>query len=115
MDVDDDDIMTNKLIWMQLLHMLRLLWPSQQLIITSPQHAHNINIHKLNQLPETNRLGLCRFSAQWNRLHRNSRVRSIIDFFPISVRIFQNELLVLKNSVAISVTKIGILEPVTLK
>jgi len=50
--------------------------------------------HKYTQAPltsEKNRLGLCRFSAQWNRLHWNSRVRSIIDFLPISVRIFQNE------------------------
>ena len=35
------------------------------------QHARDINIHKLHPLPEKNRLGpLCRFSAQWNRLHR---------------------------------------------
>jgi len=34
------------------------------------QHARDINIHKLNQLPEKIRLGpLRRFYAQWNRLH----------------------------------------------
>ena len=26
----------------------------------------DINIHKLHPIPEKNRLGLCRFSAQWN-------------------------------------------------
>ena len=45
------------------------------------QHARDINIHKLHTLPEKNRLGLCRFSAQWLNLHRNSHARSVIDFF----------------------------------
>jgi len=60
-------------------------------LLRHAQQSCNINIHKLHPLPEKNRLGLSQFSAQWNRLHRNSRVRSIINFLQISVRIFQND------------------------
>jgi len=55
--------MTN--IWMQLLHMLRLLWPSQQRaasmywLLRHAQHARDINIHKLHTLPEK-KIGLGR-------------------------------------------------------
>jgi len=38
-------------------------------LLRHAQHARDINnIHKLHPLPEKNRLGLCRFSAKWNRL-----------------------------------------------
>ena len=62
MDVDDNDKYTNA---MQLLRTLRLLWLSQQ----RARYCllRDINIHKLHPLPEKNRLGLFRFSAQWNR------------------------------------------------
>ena len=78
------------------------------------RHARDINI-----VPPTsrkkNRLGLCRFSVQWNRLHGNSRVRSMIAFVDFSQNLSEQSLLVLKNSIMISITKIGIVEPVTLK
>jgi len=46
----------------------------------------------------------------------NSRVRSMIDFFADFSRNFsERALLLLKNVIKISITKIGILEPVTLK
>jgi len=45
----------------------------------------------------------------------NSRVRCIIDFLPMSEFFGERALLVLKNSITISITKIGTVEPVTLK
>ena len=46
----------------------------------------------------------------------NSRVRSMIDFFDdFSQNFSERAVLVLKNSITISITKIGIVEPVTLK
>jgi len=50
--------MTN--IRMQLLHMLSLLWPSQQRGCTA-QHARDINIHSLHPLPEKIGLGCADF------------------------------------------------------
>ena len=65
--------MTTTNTWMQLLHMLRLLWPSHQrgctgYYVMHTHHARDINILKLHPLPEKIGLGsrLCRFSAQWN-------------------------------------------------
>ena len=63
--------MTN--IRMQLLHMLHCydrLSSEHVLVITSCTtlaQSRFINIHKLHPLPKK-WLGLCRFSAQWNRL-----------------------------------------------
>jgi len=89
--------MTNT--WMQLLHMLRLLWQShQQRGCTGYYVMHGTRAT----------LGLCRFSAQWNRLHRHSCVHSIIDFFADFSQNFSERALS-----HISITKIGILEPVT--
>jgi len=53
------------------------------------QHARDINILKLNPFPEKNRLA--DFLHSGTGYIENSRVRSMIDFLPISVRIFQNE------------------------
>jgi len=36
---------------------------SMYCLLGHPQHARDMNIHKLHPLPEKNRLGLCRFSA----------------------------------------------------
>ena len=76
------------------------------------------NIHKLHP-PKKIGLGCSAdFLHSATGYIENSRVRSMIDFLPISVRIFQNKhsaLLVLKNSFTISITKIGIVEPVTVK
>jgi len=62
-------------------------------ITSSTQHARDINIHKLHPLPE--KIGLGRspdFLMHSGTGHiENSRVRSMIDFLPISVTIFQNE------------------------
>jgi len=90
MDVDDDDEYMNAAAahaaFVMTISAVRMYW-----LLHHAQHARDINIHKLHPLPEKNRLGLCRFSAQWNRLHRNSHVCSVIGFLSISVRIFQNE------------------------
>jgi len=83
-------MMTN--IWMQLLHMLRLLWPSQQRGCTGYCVMHSARArHKYSYASPTsrkNRLGLCRFSAQWNRLDWKSRVCSTQISIAISIMIF---------------------------
>jgi len=87
--------MTN--IWMQLLHMLRSLWPSQQRsrmywLLRHAQNARDINIHKLHHpLPEKNRLGPCRFSAHGTGYIEIAVFVLWLIFLPISVRIFQNK------------------------
>jgi len=89
MDVDDDDEYTNAAdahaAFVMTVSAANMYW-------CHAQHAHDINIHKLPPLPE--KMGLGR-SAEF--LHsgtgyiENSRVRCMIDFLPISVRIFQDE------------------------
>ena len=62
----------------------RMYW-----LIHHAHHARDINMHKLHPLPEKNRLGpLCHSGTGYIE---NSRVHSMIDVLPISVRIFQNE------------------------
>jgi len=62
--------MTN--IRMQLLHMLRLLWPSQQrgctryYVIRHAQHARDINIYKLHPVPKNIGLGSADFLHSGN-------------------------------------------------
>jgi len=61
----------------------RMYW-----VLCHAQRACNINIHKLHPLLEKNRLGLCQFSAQWNRI---AVCILWLIFFSISVRIFQKK------------------------
>ena len=61
-------------------------------LLRHAQHVRDINIHKLHPLPE--KIGLGRssdFPHSGIGYIENSRVRSMIDFLPISVRISQNE------------------------
>jgi len=71
MDVDDDYEYMNAAVahaaFVITVSAARMYW-----LLRHAQHARDINIHKLHPLPEKNRIGPCRFSAQWNRLHRNS-------------------------------------------
>jgi len=65
MDVDDDDEYMNAAAahaaFVLTVSAARMYW-----LLRRAQHARDINIHKLHPLPEKNRLGLCRFCAQWN-------------------------------------------------
>ena len=91
MDVDDDDEYMNAAAahaaFVMTVSAARMYW-----LLRHAHHARDINIHKLHPLPE--KVGLGR-SAEF--LHsgtgciENSGVRSMIDFLPISVRIFQND------------------------
>ena len=70
MDVDDDDEYMNAAAahaaFVMTVSAASVCW-----LLRHAQHARDINIHELHPIPEKNRLGpLCRFSAQWNRLHR---------------------------------------------
>ena len=86
-------------------------------LLRHAQHALYINIHKLHPLPE--KIGLGRsadFLHSGTGYIENSRVRSMIDFFAdFSQNCSERVLLVVKNSITISITKIGVVEPVTLK
>jgi len=90
MDVDDDDEYRNAVA----AHAAFVMTVSGAgyWLLRHAQYACDINVHKLHPLPE--KIGMGR-SADF--LHsatgyiEKSRVRSIIDFLPISVRIFQNE------------------------
>ena len=91
MDVDDDDECMNAAA-AHAAFVMTVSAASMYSLLRHAQHARYINIHKLHPLPE--KIGLGR-SADF--LHsgtaniENSRVRSMIDFLPISVRMFQNE------------------------
>jgi len=65
MDVDDDDEYMNAAAahaaFVMTVSSAGMYW-----LLCHAQHARDTNIHKLHPLPEKNRLGLCRFSAQWN-------------------------------------------------
>jgi len=70
MDVDDDDEYINAAV-AHAAFVMTVSASSTYWLLRHAQHARDINIHKLHPLPEKNRPGpLCRFSAQWNRLHR---------------------------------------------
>jgi len=68
MDVDDDDEYTNAAAahaaFVMTVSAARMYW-----LLRHAQHARDINIHTLHPLSEKSRLRLCRFLAQWNRLH----------------------------------------------
>jgi len=91
MDVVDDDEYVNAAAahaaFVMTVSAARMHW-----LLHHAQHARDIDIHKLHPLPE--KIG---FGRSADFLHsatgyiENSRVRSMIDFLPISVRIFQNE------------------------
>jgi len=114
MDVDDDDKYMNAAAahaaFVMTVSASRMYW----LLIRCAQHARDINIHKLHPLPE--KIG---FGRSADFLHsgtgyiENSRVRSIVDFCADFSQNFS--VLVLKNSITISITKVGIVESVTLK
>ena len=93
--------MTN--IWMQLLHMLRSLWPSQQRsrmywLLRHAQNARDINIHKLHHpLPEKNRLGPCRFSAHGTGYIEIAVFVLWLVFVDFSQNFWERPLLVLKK------------------
>ena len=71
MDVDDDDEYVNAAAAHAAFVNMTVSAASMYWLLRHAQHARDINIHKLHPLPEKNRLGpLCRFSAQWNRLHK---------------------------------------------
>ena len=91
MDVDDDDECMNAAVahaaFVMTVSAVSMYW-----LLHHAQHVRDINIHKLHSLPE--KIGLGRSS---DFLHsgtgyiENSRVRSMIDLLPISVRISQND------------------------
>jgi len=86
-------------------------------LLRHAQHARDINIHTLHPLPEKIGLDRCAdFLHSGTGYIQNSRVRSIIDFCAdFSHSFSERALLVLKNSITISITKIGVVEPVKLK
>jgi len=65
MEVDDDGQHINAAAahaaFVMTVSAARMYW-----LLRHAQHARDINIHKIHPLPEKNRFGLCRFSAQWN-------------------------------------------------
>jgi len=65
MDVDDDDEYMNAAA-AHAAFVMTVSAASTYWLLRHAQHARDINIHKVKPLPEKNRLGLCRFSAQWN-------------------------------------------------
>jgi len=104
MDVDDDDEYMNAAA-AHVAFVMTVSAASMYWLLRHAQHTGDINIHKVHPLTIKNRLRLCRFSAQWNRLHRNSRVHSVIDFVVnVSQNFSERALLFLKNSIRISIT-----------
>ena len=101
--------MTN--IWMQLLHMLRLLWPSQLRTCTGYYVMHSTRvttIHKLHPLPEKIGSGCANSLHSGTGYIANSHDRSMIVFLSISIRIFSEQaLLILKNSITVWITKMA--------
>jgi len=89
MEVDDDDEYMNAA---HAAFVMTVSAASMYWLLRHAKHARDITIHKLHPLPE--KIGLV-LSADF--MHSGtgyieiSRVRSMIDFLPISVRIFQNE------------------------
>ena len=70
MDVDDDDEYVDAAA-AHAAFVMTVSSASMYWLLRHAQHARGSNIHKIHPLPEKNRLQpLCRFSAQWNRLHR---------------------------------------------
>jgi len=103
---------------MQLLHMLRLLWPSQQrgyvLVITSCTACSR---HKYSQAPPTSRTKpacalpiFCTVEPVTLKQPWSFYDWFFVDF---SQNFSERAPLVLKNSITISILKIGIVEPVT--
>jgi len=91
MDVDDDDAYMNAAAAHAAFVMTGSA-ASMYWLLRHAQHARDINIHKLHPLLE--KIGLGRsadFLHSGTGYIENSRVRSMIAFLPISVRIFQNE------------------------
>jgi len=91
MDVDDDDEYMNAAA-AHTTFVMTVSAASMYWLLRHAQHARDINIHKLHPLRE--KIGLGRsadFLHSGTGYMENSRVRSMIDFLPISVRIFQNE------------------------
>jgi len=91
MDVDDDDECMNAAAahaaFVMTVSAARMYW-----LLRHAQQARDVNIHKLHPLPEIIGLGRSAdFLHSGTGYIENSHVRSIIDFLPISVRIFQNE------------------------
>ena len=85
MDVDDDDEYMNAAAahaaFVMIVSAASMYW-----LLRHPQHARDINIHELHPLPKNNRLGRSAdFLDSGTGYIENSRVRSIIDFLPISV------------------------------
>jgi len=82
MDVDDDDEYMNAAAahaaFVMTVSAANMYW-----LLRHAQHARDINIHKLHPLPEN--IGLSRstdFLHSGTGYVENSRVRSVIDFFP---------------------------------
>ena len=91
MDVDDDDEYMNATA-AHAAFVMTVSAASMYWLLRHAQHARDINIHKLHPLPKKNRLGRSAdFLYSGTGYIENSRVRSMSDFLPISVRIFQNE------------------------
>ena len=98
MDVDDDHEYMNAAA-AHAAFVMTVSAASMYWLLRHAQHARDINIHKLNPLPE--KIDLGRFA---DFLHsgigyiENSRVRSMIDFFAdFSQNFSERTLLVLKN------------------
>ena len=88
MDVDDDDEYMNAAA-AHAAFVMTVSAASMYWLLRHAQHAFDINIHKLHLLPE--KIGLGRsadFLHSGTGYVENSRVRSMSDFLPISVRIF---------------------------
>ena len=91
MDVDDDDEYMNAAA-AHAAFVMTVSAASMYWLLCHAQHARDINIHKLHPLPE--KIGLGRsadFLHSGTGYIEDSCVRSMINFLPISVGIFQNE------------------------
>jgi len=112
MDVDNDDECMNAAAahaaFVMTVSSTTMYW-----LLRHAQHARDINILKLNQFPE--KIGLGRsadFLHSGTGYIENSRVRSMIDFFAdFSQNFSERALLLLKNSITISITIFCTVEP----
>ena len=119
MDIDEDDEYMNAAA-AHAAFVMTVSAASMYWLLRHAQHVHDILFISSTHFPK-NRLGpLCRIDV--TDLHsgtdyiENSRVRSMIDFFAdFSQNFSARALLGLKNSITISMTNIGTVEPVTLK
>jgi len=106
MDVDDDDEYMNAAA-AHAAFVMTVSAASMYRLLRHAQHAHDINIHELHPLPEKISLGSADFPLS------GTGYIEIVVF--LLLLIFCRFQLLLKNLITISMTKIGTVEPATLK